>query len=84
MAVGALLADYLGDQGTFTLAAWIGLFMTLFSVLLPSMQAQKKRRGSMLIWFGAEQAMFVLAAFFILACVLFAFFDKNSTKEVCA
>lgn len=47
-AVGALLADYLGDQGTFTLAACIGLFMTLFSVVLPSMKAQKKRQGSML------------------------------------
>ncbi|MFT7422673.1 MAG: hypothetical protein ACI8UC_000739 [Psychromonas sp.] len=38
----------------------------------------------LLIWFGVEQAMFVLVAFFIFACVLFAFFDENSTKEVCA
>jgi predicted MFS family arabinose efflux permease len=48
VAVGALLADYLGDQGTFRLAACIGLFMTLFSVVLPSMKAQKKGQGSML------------------------------------
>jgi predicted MFS family arabinose efflux permease len=35
VAVGTLFADYFGDQATFTLAAWIGLFMTQFNVLLP-------------------------------------------------
>ncbi|MFT7422674.1 MAG: hypothetical protein ACI8UC_000740 [Psychromonas sp.] len=41
MVVGALFADYFGDQGTFSLAAFIGLFMTQFNALLSSMKAQK-------------------------------------------
>ncbi|PSW05695.1 MFS transporter [Photobacterium lipolyticum] len=47
-AIGALLADYLGDQGTFTLAACIGVIMSLFSLVLPSMKAQQKRQGSIM------------------------------------
>ncbi|WP_028862167.1 MFS transporter [Psychromonas aquimarina] len=43
VAIGALLADYLGDQGTFALAAVIGLLMSLLSFALPSMQGAKKR-----------------------------------------
>ncbi|WP_233353317.1 MFS transporter [Photobacterium chitinilyticum] len=45
-AIGALLADYLGDKGTFTLAASIGVIMSLFSLILPSMRARQKRQGS--------------------------------------
>lgn len=47
-SIGALLADYLGDQGTFKLAACIGLFMSLFSFILPSMIVQQKRQESLL------------------------------------
>ncbi|MCW8327874.1 MFS transporter [Photobacterium sp. SDRW27] len=47
-AIGALLADYLGDQGTFTLAASIGGIMSLFSLLLPSMKARQKLQGSIM------------------------------------
>jgi len=47
-AIGALLADYLGDLGTFTLAACIGGVMSLFSFILPSMKAQQKQQGSIM------------------------------------
>ena len=46
VAIGALLADYLGDQGTFALAAVIGLLMSLFSFVLPSMKSVNKRVGA--------------------------------------
>jgi len=47
-AVGALLADYLGDQGTFVLAACIGVIMSLFSFVLPLIQVQQKRNDALL------------------------------------
>lgn len=40
-AIGALLANYLGDKGIFMLAASIGLIMSMFSLLLPSMRLPK-------------------------------------------
>ncbi|WP_299017903.1 MFS transporter [uncultured Photobacterium sp.] len=46
-AIGALLANYFGDTGIFTLAACIGLVMSLFSLVLPSMKVRKASVGSL-------------------------------------
>ncbi len=47
-AIGALLANYLGDQGIFVLAACIGIGMAIFSLILPSMKPNLDAQGSLI------------------------------------
>lgn len=46
-AIGALLADTLGVQGIFMMSAFVGVFMFLFSLVLPSMRVKNKEQGSL-------------------------------------
>lgn len=46
-AIGALLADSLGESGIFQLSALVGGLMFLFSMVLPSMKAKSGNKGTL-------------------------------------